>query len=139
MAVEAADRDTVQTQRGVFSRGRRRVVAMRLKLAALSMGLAFVAFTAPAGADGKPMKACPAGFNLGALTFAKILQLPKLQAALAAGVTTLERVQEVHAFVDKNSNGVLCVQDIAQRGKASPVSGSLYAVVLVDDNATVRD
>lgn len=84
------------------------------------------------------MKVCPAGFNLGAMTFEERLQLPKLQAALADGVTTIEQVQAVDAFVDKNGNGVLCVQDIPQRGNAAAVSGALYAVVLVDDNAAVR-
>ena len=103
------------------------------------MGLAIVVPAAPSGAAGRPATAvCPKGFNLGAMTAEERLQLPKLQAALADGVTTVEHVQAVDAFVDKNRNGVLCVQDIAQRSNAAPQSGSLYAVVLVDDNAADR-
>ena len=113
--------------------------ALRQKLVTvLLVGLvAIVSASAPAGAAPGPTKSCPEGFNLGALTFKEALQLPKLRAALSDGVTTIEQVQAVHLFADKNGNGVLCFQDVAQRGNAAPVSGSLYAVVLVDDNAAV--
>ena len=76
---------------------------MPLKLvAAVFMGLAILASAAPAGAAEPPVKGCPAGFNLGAMTFEELLRLPKLQAALADGVTTIEHVEAVHAFVDTN-------------------------------------
>lgn len=107
-------------------------------VATVFLGLALVGSAAPAGGAEQPVKACPAGFNLGAMTAEERLQMPKLQAALADGVTTIEQVQALDAFLDKNGNGVLCVQDIPQRGNAAPASGSLYAVILVDDNAAVR-
>lgn len=101
------------------------------------IGVVLVGCAVPAGAAGQPAKECPAGFNLGALTFQEMLEHPKVQAALADGVTTVEQVLVVNAFVDNNGNGVLCVQDILQRGAAAPVSGSEYALVFVDDNAAV--
>jgi hypothetical protein len=111
---------------------RRKLVAMVFVVLA-----AVVAAATGAGAAERPIKACPQGFNLGAHTFEAALLLPKLQAALADGVATLEGVQAVHEFADKNGNGVLCFQDVPQRGGAAPQSGSEYALVLIDDNAAV--
>ena len=108
---------------------------MRSKsLVVFVMVIAVVAGAATASAA-EPVDGCPGGFNLGALTAEERLQLPQLQAALADGVTTLDAVQAVDAFIDKNGNGVLCVQDIAQRSNAAPQSGSQYAVILIDDTA----
>ena len=109
---------------------------MRSKLAVVfAIVLAILPVGATPGVAERPVDGCPTGFNFGAMTAEERLQLPQLQAALADGVTTIEAVQAVDAFVDKNGNGVLCVQDIAQRSNAAPQSGSQYAVILGDDTA----
>ena len=115
---------------------------MRSKSAAtVCASLAVTALAAgalPAGAAGQPEKGCPAGYNLGLMSFEQVLQHPKVQAALADGVTTIEHIDAVHAFVDKNGNGLLCIKDNPQWDNSAPVSGSLYVLVVGDDNAAVR-
>jgi hypothetical protein len=65
--------------------------------------------------------------------------LPLVQAGLAAGVYTVESLQEVTAFIDKNENGLICVQVIeVRREHAAAPSGWPYFANLVDDNAAVR-
>jgi len=93
---------------------------------------------APAGAGGPPEKTCPPGFNLGALSLEQRLQLPKVQAALADGIVTIEQIKAGAAAADKNRNGLLCVQDIPQANNAAPAAGFEYFYNLSDDNAAAR-
>lgn len=79
-------------------------------------------------------RACPAGYNFGPLSFEQRLQLPPLRAAQEDGVTTIEEVIAVDASIDKNGNGLLCVKgNVHWVNNAPPISGSQYALILLDD------
>jgi hypothetical protein len=100
------------------------------------LGLAVA--VAPASAEGRPETTCPKAFNLGALTLAQRLQLPKVQAGLEAGIYTLEDLIAGTEFLDHNGNGLLCVQDIPQWDNAAAPSGFDYFGNVVDDNAAAH-
>ncbi|MBW3608785.1 MAG: hypothetical protein KY463_10580 [Actinobacteria bacterium] len=100
--------------------------------------MTLLAAATPAGAAGPPEKTCPPGFNLGALSLEQRLQLPKVQAALEDGIVTLEQIKAGAAAIDKNGNGLLCVQDIPQANNAAPAAGFEYFYNLSDDNAAAR-
>ncbi len=82
-------------------------------------GFATAAFAVPAHAA-KPVGSCPKGFNLGALTLEQRLALPVVQAGLAAGVYTVAQIEAATEGIDKNDNGLVCVQIIRQREGAAP-------------------
>ena len=89
------------------------LVASRFALA-LVLGFGLTALVPATSAVADPPQ-CPTGYNLGPQTFEQRLLDPKVQAALAAGVITIEQGQAIFSAVDENGNGVVCVQDIAQR------------------------
>ena len=67
---------------------------------------------------------CAPGFDLGGLTFPETLDLPRIQAGLAAGAYTLEDHTAVFNSVDHNANGVVCFKDVAAlNGGAAEASG----------------
>ena len=89
--------------------------------------------TAASPALGDPPQ-CPPGFNGGAQTGEQRLNDPGVQAALAAGVITLEQAIASFAALDENGNGLVCVQDIAQRTEnAAERAGWVYFDLVRDD------
>jgi hypothetical protein len=107
----------------------------RTALGASTLGsivvFAVAAAPAPAPADAPQ---CPPGFNGGAQTFEQRLNDPGIQAALAAGLITLEQAEAIFAANDENGNGFLCVQDNTHRAEnANPITGWLYADIVRDD------
>src|SRR5688500_14794258 len=105
-------------------------------IAAFVAALMLVAAPAGAQAAGKPSYGCPAGFNLGALTADQILQLPRSQAAIAAGVVSEAGIRAGVAGVDKNGTGRVCVQVSKGLLTGNRPNGQ-YLVNLVDDNSSV--
>jgi hypothetical protein len=102
-------------------------------VALVAMALLLVPQSAYAG---KPSYTCPPGFNLGALTFEQALQLPRIQAGLAAGVYTAEDLAAFYDAEDTNGNGVICFQSIPPV-ETNPSSGWQYLYNIVEDNASV--
>lgn len=103
-------------------------------IVALSLAAAF----ATAAEADPPETGCPVGFNEGALTLEQRLALPLVQAGLAAGAYTVEGLQAITAFIDKNQNGLVCVQVIEVRlDRAAAASGWQYFANVVDDNAAL--
>ncbi|HEX5781277.1 MAG TPA: hypothetical protein VFX80_05125 [Solirubrobacteraceae bacterium] len=100
---------------------------------------ALVAALAPGAAQaaGKPSNGCPAGFNLGALTADQVLNLPRSQAAVAAGVVDAAGIRAGVASVDKNGTGRVCVQLSNGLVTGSRPNGQFF-YNLVDDNSSVR-
>jgi hypothetical protein len=92
----------------------------------------------PAVAGGRAGYGCPPAFDLGGLTFPETLDLPRIQAGLAAGAYTVEDHVAVFNSVDHNANGVVCFKDVAALNDgAGDASGWQYLYNLVDDNASV--
>src|SRR5829696_4439737 len=105
--------------------------------AALVAALMFVAAPAGAQAAGKPANTCPAGFNLGPVTAAQALELPRSLAGIEAGVVTEERIVAGVTSVDKNGNGRVCVQ--LSRGLViSQRPNGQFFYNIVDDNSSAR-
>ena len=111
---------------------------MKKILTALMLS-ALVAALAPGAAQaaGKPSYGCPAGFNLGALTADQVLQLPRSQAAIAAGVVDAAGIRAGVASVDKNGTGRVCVQLSNGLVTGKRPNGQFF-YNLVDDNSSVR-
>ena len=111
------------------------MTSTRLAAVAAVCGLAGV--VAPLGATaGKPKYGCAPGLNLGAQTFASYLTLPRTQAAIADGLATAQDILASLEPVDKNGNGIVCVQlSHGFEVNARPYGGYFYEVN--DDNASV--
>jgi hypothetical protein len=90
-----------------------------------------------AAAGGRAGYGCPPAFDLGGLTLPETLDLPRIQAGLAAGVYTVEDHTAVFNSVDHNDNGVICFQDVAALNGGASIWQYFYNVV--DDNASVPD
>ena len=96
---------------------------------------AFALAATGAATGGKPSYGCPPGFNLGAVSFADYLELERTAAAIDDGLVTEEAILGGLGSVDKNGNGVVCVQ--LSRGKIegnNPFGEYFYNIV--DDNAS---
>jgi hypothetical protein len=91
----------------------------------------------PAVAGGRAGYGCPPAFDLRGLTLPETLDLPRIQAGLAAGVYTMEDHTAVFNSVDHNDNGVICFQDVGALNGGASVWQYFYNVV--DDNASVPD
>jgi hypothetical protein len=116
----------------------KRLPARATVIAGVVLALAGLSAT-PAAAEGRPDTACGAGFNEGPLTLEQRLELPLVQAGLAAGVYTVESITEATIRGDRNQNGLLCIQVIEVRTeRAAPPSGWPYLANVVDDNAAAR-
>ena len=99
--------------------------------------LAVAAPAASQAAGGKPALTCPAGFNLGAVTTAEALKLPRSLAGIEAGVVTPDRIVAGVTAVDKNANGQVCVQ--LSRGLViSQRPNGQFFYNIVDDNSSSR-
>jgi hypothetical protein len=109
----------------------------QIVLAAIVGALMLVAVPGAAQAASKPSLGCSPGFNLGALTVDQILQLPRSQAAIAAGVVDEAGIRAGVASVDKNGTGRVCVQ-LSNGLVTSKRPNGQFFYNLVDDNASVR-
>jgi hypothetical protein len=113
---------------------------MRRTLLVIAACLLVLSITplSPAAAGGRAGYGCPPAFDLGGLTFPETLDLPRIQAGLAAGAYTVEDHTAVFNSVDHNANGVVCFKDVAALNDgANEASGWQYLYNLVDDNASV--
>lgn len=109
----------------------------RITSAMCLAGVLLVAAPGMAQAATKPANTCPAGFNLGPVTVAQALKLPRSLAGIEAGVVTEERIVAGVNSVDKNGNGRVCVQ--LSRGLViSQRPNGQFFYNIVDDNASVR-
>jgi hypothetical protein len=94
------------------------------------------ATASPAAAGGNGGFGCPPGFDIGAVTAAQGLALPRIQAGIAAGAYTAAEAQAIFAGIDRNGDGVICVKDVATLTNDHALgAGSQYAYNGVDDNA----
>jgi hypothetical protein len=110
----------------------------RRAMALLAFALIVLATPRVAHAGGKPRIACPPGFDLGGLTLEQALQLPNVQAGLAAGVYDEEFVAEVQDAVDANGDGLICFQTIPASGATpNPASNWQFFYNVVDNQASV--
>jgi hypothetical protein len=110
-----------------------------MRLAVATAGCALAAVLAPLGAaeSGKPSYGCPPGFNLGSVTFAEYLALPRTQAGINDGLATPEQILAALAPIDHNANGSVCVQ-LSHGGEVNSRPFAEYIYNVVDDNASVR-
>ena len=110
---------------------------MRFFTAMIAGVLMAAAVPAASQAAGKPANTCPAGFNLGPVTAAKALKLPRSLAGIEAGVITEDRIVAGVNSVDKNGNGRVCVQ--LSRGLViSQRPNGQFFYNIVDDNSSAR-
>src|SRR5829696_89390 len=134
-------RDTLSVRVG--ARGARRGTGatmsrmMRFLTATIAGVLMAAAVPAASQAAGKPTNTCPKGFNLGPVTSAEALELPRSLAGIEAGVVTEERIVAGVNGVDKNGNGKVCVQ--LSRGLViSQRPNGQFIYNIVDDNSSAR-
>ena len=107
-------------------------------MAAIVAALILVAVPAGAGAaSGKPSNGCSPGFNLGSMTAEEVLQLPRSQAAIAAGVVDEAGIRAGVAGVDKNGTGRVCVS-LSNGLQTNSRPGGQFFYNLVDDNSSKR-
>lgn len=89
-------------------------------------------------AAAKPPAGCPAGFDLGALTYEETLDLPRIQAGLGAGAYELADHEAIFVSVDRNADGLVCFKDVATLAAgAAPQSGWQYLYNIADNNAAL--
>ena len=101
--------------------------------------VAAAAMAATASAQGKPSQGCAPGFDLGAMTLAEGLLLPRTVAALNDGVATVEGLTAGFEFVDNNDDGVVCFKAPFGSFNANPNSLWQYIYVIVDNDASVAN
>jgi hypothetical protein len=87
-----------------------------------------------AGAGGNGGFGCSAGYD-SAITLAQGLQLPKIQAGIAAGTGDVAGFTAFFNTIDKNGNGVICVKSPPQSTAANDQPHWLYAYSFADDNS----
>ena len=110
---------------------------MRFLTATIAGVLMAAAAPAASQAAGKPANTCPAGFNLGPVTVAQALKLPRSLAGLEAGVVSEQQIVAGVNSVDKNGNGRVCVQ--LSRGLViSQRPNGQFFYNIVDDNSSAR-
>ena len=105
--------------------------------ALLTAVVAAAALAATVGAQGKPSQGCAPGFELGEMTLAQGLALPRTVAALQDGVATVEGLTAGFEVVDNNSDGLACLKAPHGSFNANPNSNWQYIYVLVDNDASV--
>jgi hypothetical protein len=109
---------------------------LRIVLAIAACAAAATLAPATASAD-KPSYGCPAGFNLGAVSFEDYVLLPRSAAAINDGLIDEAGLIEGIQFYDKNENGIVCVQlntGFQTWSDSRPVGDYLYNVV--DDSSS---
>jgi hypothetical protein len=109
-----------------------------MKRLTLFVAIALLAVPQVAHAAGKPTIACPPGFDLGGLTLEQAIELPNVQAGLAAGVYDEAFVAEVQNTVDANGDGIICFQTIPASGVSpNPAANWQYFYNVVENKASV--
>lgn len=110
----------------------------RTRLAVASVSCLLAAVVGPLGAaeGGKPSYGCPPAFNLGSMTLAEFVALPRSQAAIDAGLVSPEELLAGLSPIDKNANGLVCVQ-LSHGLEVSSSPAAPYSYNVVDDNASV--
>jgi hypothetical protein len=104
-------------------------------IAALVLGL--VTFGGSSVASGaKPSNGCGPGFDLGPVSFEEYLELPRTQAAIEDGLVDEAGVEAFLTGLDRNGNGVVCVQ-LPHGYEVGQLPGGAYFYNLADDNAAV--
>ena len=110
----------------------------RLRIVIAIAACAAAATLAPATASAdKPSYGCPAGFNLGAVSFEDYVLLPRSAAAINDGLIDEAGIIAGIQSYDKNGNGIVCVQQ--NRGSETwsdsrPFGDYIYNVV--DDSSS---
>jgi hypothetical protein len=108
----------------------------RVRLALLLAVGAALLVAPSGGASGQSGNSCPTGFDLGGLTFDQALQLPRIQAGIAAGVGDTTGFAAFFNTIDKNGDGVVCVKTQPASSNANIQPHWLYAYNFVDDNSS---
>ena len=91
--------------------------------------------SATAHGGGKVGFGCSPGFDVGAVSFEESLELPRIQAGLAAGVYTIDDLAAGFQKVDHNGNGLICLKDVGALNDGADSWDFFY--VSADDNASV--
>jgi hypothetical protein len=107
----------------------------RLLLAATCTLLLVVGLSPAASAGGQAGFNCSPGFDIGAVTFEDGIELPRIQAGLAAGVYTIEDLATTFQGIDHNGNGLICLKDVGALNGGVAFWAFFYGAV--DDNAAV--
>jgi hypothetical protein len=97
----------------------------RLLLAATCTLLLVVGLSPAASAGGQAGFNCSPGFDIGAVTFEDGIELPRIQAGLAAGVYTIEDLATTFQGIDHNGNGLICLKDVGALNGRCRVLGIL--------------
>jgi hypothetical protein len=141
LSLEAYDRSpTAANQKGeglmrhdvplVQHRQRGRVFLLALA-AAVGAGL----LAASSAGGGQAGFGCAPAFDLGALTFSESLNLPRIQAGLAAGAFTTSDLEALFDGIDHNGDGAICFQDLGALNGGAGIWEFFYNGV--DNNASV--
>jgi hypothetical protein len=98
---------------------------------------AWVGVAQPAAADKPATESCSPGFDLGAVSSADYLELPRTAAAIDAGLVDEAFILAGFAGFDKNANDMVCVQlSNGFETNNRPFGEYLYNVT--DDTARAR-
>jgi hypothetical protein len=116
--------------------GGREAAVPRRTLTTLALVVLAVLLVPHSAFASKPSRTCPPGFDLGGLTVEQALQLPRIQAGIAAGQYTEADLDAFYDAEDSNGDGVLCWQSIPPVD-TNPASGWQYLYNVVDDQASV--
>jgi hypothetical protein len=109
---------------------------MRRRILIPATIVATLASVPSAALAAKPSTTCPPAFDLGLVTLAEDLALPKTIAGLEAGALTLDEIVAFHELVDRSGDG-LCFQTIPPSG-VEPAPWR-YDYNVVDNNASVPE
>ena len=109
---------------------------MRRKIYLIAAVAMLAVLLVPQGASaGKPANVCPPGFDIGAVTLAEAIALPKTQLALADDFATLEGAIAGFEALDRNDDGLVCFGSFPTN--ANPSSLLQYFYNGTDNNASV--
>jgi hypothetical protein len=92
---------------------------------------------ASVAASGPPHRGCGAGFELGSLTFAASIQLPRIQAALQEGIYDAAEFESLFGVIDQNGDGLVCFQDVGALNDSAGKWQFFYNAV--DNNSAHED
>ena len=114
-----------------MSRTRRTVTALA------GCAILATAAAAPAAQAAKPRFGCPPGFNLGRLTLDEIIDLPRTQAAIEAGLVSEADLRAGFPSLDKNGTGAVCVS-LPHGFEVNNRPNGQFFYNFVDDNSSAR-
>ena len=109
---------------------------LRVGMFAVAGGLgAGLLMASPVGAGGEAGFGCAPGFDLGETTLEEGLGLPRIEAALAAGVVTESDLVAQFDAIDHNGDDLVCFKDVGALNGG--VSNWQFFYNAVDNNASV--